>query len=142
MHTTQYTDTSPTFSISLTYKSELEVDILMLFTHSLPPSHANASCGVDLWHFDAVRTSSISLARKTECVGFYCRSRLLHLPCMQQRVEGGFMTFEAVCACSTLPRMQEPGGGGPYSISTSFAPPPLSLPVATGKFLFSNNSQS
>ena len=85
MHTTQYIDTSPTFSISLTYKSELEVDILMLFTHSLPPSHANASCGVDLWHFDAVRTSSISLTCKTECVGFYCRSRLLlHLPRMQQ----------------------------------------------------------
>ena len=67
MHPAHTTTPLPRFSTSLAYKSELEVDVLMPFARSPPLRLQKRAGGVDLWNFDAVRTSSTPLARKTVC---------------------------------------------------------------------------
>ena len=81
--TTQHTDTAPTFSTSLAYKSELEVDVLMPFAHCLPPSQAKASWGVGFMAF-------------RRC------SHLLHSSRMQDRVCWFLSHFDAIRASSTF----------------------------------------
>ena len=94
MTTCQYTS-----STSLVYKSELEVGlyhVLMPFVHPHPPPpRMPKRARGGLWCFDSGRTSSISLAYKSErrwtFIAFHCHSRILHLPRMQKRAGGGLL---------------------------------------------------
>jgi hypothetical protein len=60
----------------------------------------------------------------------------------QPGAEDGFMAFDAVYASSTCLACKSQLEMNRYSVSTLFAPPPLSLHATAGKFLFLNNSRS
>jgi len=84
-------------------------DVSMPSSPPPPPSHIRASPRRILSHFDAV--CSCTSASWRWFMTFRRRSRLLHLPRIQERAGAGFLTFRCRPRLLHLPRIQERAGG-------------------------------
>jgi len=126
-------------STSLACKRELEVDFYFILTPSPPPpppSHARASrrCISTLFPCPSP-PSHAKVSRRWIRIAFRRRSHVLHLPCMEKRVGGGFMSpFNAV---RTSSNSHARAGGGFSYISMPFArPPPPSHAKASWRWIY------